>query len=537
MASSVISDGTNSDEPKWVHKTGPIALRSGVWRHFKEKRGEKMIIKCDHCPKVYKYTGSTTALRNHLKSFHHMTDNDIDGSLSTPQLGVPHTQMGSFEKFCLKREDFEVTLSRSFAGIRESKHFLDCTLISDDEEGVYSDNLQAHKVILSACSEFFRNILTKESICAHSNPLIYLKGICTQDLNYALDFMYNGEVNVARDELDRFLEVADTLKITGLTKGSRATKGPVSSKSFPPDLAEPYMKATQKLSAAIPSLITKLKPEAFIETEDDHLVSADAEDLEESIRGNDKFFDSHEDYREEIDGEYEEDIDTDIDVPSGTGDRAESDRTGIMTEDNYVKITHKAKHLTATEKITLVNIIKSRDKEHILRKRGISSKRDTETTEKRKMLWAQILPAFNEICGTNYDIKKLKDTLHRIKKTPRWKSHSLLYDDLPSSARGEDKDNEPNGYKGKHLSATERLTLVKIIKILDKEYILRVDGNSQRDPKTLEKRKVLWTQIVPAFNEICGINCDVQKLKDTLRRIKRTTKWKSHSLLYDDMAQ
>ena len=31
-------------------------------------------------------------------------------------------------------------------------------------------------------------------------------------MKYVLDFMYHGEVNVAQEELDKFLEVAETLK-------------------------------------------------------------------------------------------------------------------------------------------------------------------------------------------------------------------------------------------------------------------------------------------------------------------------------------
>ena len=91
---------------------------------------------------------------------------------------------------------------------------------------------------------------------------------------------------------------------------------------------------------------------------------------------------------------------------------------------------------------------------------------------------------------------------------------------------------EPGSHKGKHLSSTEKITLVNIIKTLDTEYLLRDKGQS-KDDETVEKRKILWAQIVPAFNEICGINCDVKKLKDTLIRIKKTRRWIAHSVLYD----
>ena len=89
------------------------------------------------------------------------------------------TEAQNFQLKCslppsLRWNDFEANVSRSFAGIRDHSQFFDCTLTTDDDEA-YSDNLRAHKVILSACSEFFRNILTKESMSAHPNPLIYLR--------------------------------------------------------------------------------------------------------------------------------------------------------------------------------------------------------------------------------------------------------------------------------------------------------------------------------------------------------------------------
>jgi hypothetical protein len=146
--------------------------------------------------------------------------------------------MGSAEKFCLRWNDFEANVSRSFAGIRESHHFFDVTLTTDDDDD-RAEDLRAHKVILSACSEFFRNILVKESMSAHPNPLIYLRGISSQELRYVLDFMYHGEVNVAQDELDKFLEVAETLKIKGLTQNNESSSSPPSSTSRPRPKIEP----------------------------------------------------------------------------------------------------------------------------------------------------------------------------------------------------------------------------------------------------------------------------------------------------------
>ena len=115
----------------------------------------------------------------------------------------------SSEKFCLRWNDFESNISFAFRELREDKDFFDVTLACDDEQ------ISAHKVILSACSPFFRNVLRRNS---HPNPLLYLKGVRFSDLQSVLNFMYNGEVNVAQEELNSFLAVAEELKVKGLTQ-------------------------------------------------------------------------------------------------------------------------------------------------------------------------------------------------------------------------------------------------------------------------------------------------------------------------------
>ena len=116
--------------------------------------------------------------------------------------------MGS-EKFCLRWNDFESNISSAFRELRDDKDFFDVTLACDDEQ------IQAHKVILSACSQFFRNILRRNP---HQHPLLYLKGVRFTDMQAVLNFMYHGEVNVAQEELNSFLAVAEELRVKGLTQ-------------------------------------------------------------------------------------------------------------------------------------------------------------------------------------------------------------------------------------------------------------------------------------------------------------------------------
>ena len=67
--------------------------------------------------------------------------------------------------------------------------------------------------MLSACSEFFRNVFIKVN---NQNPLIFLSGVSSTDLRMLLDYMYQGEAQIYQDNLSEFLEVADKLKINGL---------------------------------------------------------------------------------------------------------------------------------------------------------------------------------------------------------------------------------------------------------------------------------------------------------------------------------
>jgi len=118
--------------------------------------------------------------------------------------------MDSSEKFCLRWNDFESNISVAFRELREEKDFFDVTLACDDD-----NQIQAHKVILSACSPFFRNVLRRNP---HQHPLLYLKGVKYRELLSVLNFMYMGEVNVAQEELNSFLTVAEELRVKGLTQ-------------------------------------------------------------------------------------------------------------------------------------------------------------------------------------------------------------------------------------------------------------------------------------------------------------------------------
>ena len=115
------------------------------------------------------------------------------------------------EKFCLRWNDFESNVSSAFRDLRDEKDFYDVTLACED-----NNQVEAHKVILSASSPFFKNILQRHK---HQHPLLYLRGVKHSQLQDILNFMYLGEASIAQEDLNSFLAVAEDLHIKGLTQG------------------------------------------------------------------------------------------------------------------------------------------------------------------------------------------------------------------------------------------------------------------------------------------------------------------------------
>ena len=115
------------------------------------------------------------------------------------------------EKFCLKWNDFHSNVSKSFGRLRHENEFYDVTLVSDDQKQV-----SAHKLILSSSSEYFRNIFKQNK---HQNPLLCLDGITFSELNSVMDYIYHGKVNIYQEDLERFLKIAEKLRLEGLMGG------------------------------------------------------------------------------------------------------------------------------------------------------------------------------------------------------------------------------------------------------------------------------------------------------------------------------
>ena len=116
--------------------------------------------------------------------------------------------MPTSEKFCLRWNDFQENVNTAFRDLRKDCDFTDVTLAC--EEG---HQVEAHKVILSASSPFFMNLLKRNK---HAHPLIYMRGMKSEDLLAIVDFLYYGEANIYQEHLDTFLNIAEELQLKGL---------------------------------------------------------------------------------------------------------------------------------------------------------------------------------------------------------------------------------------------------------------------------------------------------------------------------------
>ena len=116
--------------------------------------------------------------------------------------------MGQLDKYLMKVDDFDANFVSSLGLLRDSEEFFDVTLVSDDEIPI-----QAHKVVLSASSPFFRNVLKFNK---NRSPLLYIRGVNNTVLINVVEFLYKGEATVAEKDLEDFLKLSKDLKITGL---------------------------------------------------------------------------------------------------------------------------------------------------------------------------------------------------------------------------------------------------------------------------------------------------------------------------------
>lgn len=115
----------------------------------------------------------------------------------------------AIQQFCLRWNNHQPNFISVFSSLLNNESLVDVTLAAEGK------HVQAHKIVLSACSTYFQSLFTVNP-CQH--PIVILKDIKYSDLKIIIDFMYCGEVNVSQEQLPAILKTAETLKIKGLAE-------------------------------------------------------------------------------------------------------------------------------------------------------------------------------------------------------------------------------------------------------------------------------------------------------------------------------
>jgi len=183
------------------------------------------------------------------------------------------------EKLCLKWNDFQENAISAFGTLREDREFADVTLACEDGQQV-----EAHKVILASSSPFFLNLLRRNK---HPHPLIYMRGLKSEDLVAMMDFLYFGEANVFQENLDSFLAVAEELHLKGLM-GSGAEEDKINNQTTvekkPP---KPKRNTFKKEVIETENYMTQVQssaPQEGTVAVTDYTVATDLQDLDDKIK-------------------------------------------------------------------------------------------------------------------------------------------------------------------------------------------------------------------------------------------------------------
>lgn len=117
---------------------------------------------------------------------------------------------GGEQQFCLRWHNYQSSLLATLPLLLDGDDLTDVTLCAGGK------SLKAHRVVLSACSQYFKDLFKEMQPLQH--PVIVVPGAEFNDLCALVTFMYSGEVNIYQHQLTSLLTMADTLQIRGLAE-------------------------------------------------------------------------------------------------------------------------------------------------------------------------------------------------------------------------------------------------------------------------------------------------------------------------------
>ena len=118
------------------------------------------------------------------------------------------------EKFLITLDDSQKNISRKYSALRNENEFLDVTLVSEDGVHIF-----AHKLVLAASSKFFKtSFQTSLKTSDHPKPIFFFSGINSYILSSIIDFIYYGEVEILKENVKSFFDIADKFKVDSIAK-------------------------------------------------------------------------------------------------------------------------------------------------------------------------------------------------------------------------------------------------------------------------------------------------------------------------------
>ena len=129
------------------------------------------------------------------------------------------TTQANGQQFCLRWNNYQTNLSAVFDQLLHAEAFVDVTLACQG-----SQFIKCHRVVLSACSPYFQNLLLEHT---GQHPIIILRDLQFAELQALVEFMYKGEINVLQDQIPRLLRTAEILRIRGLAEVKNDDQRPV----------------------------------------------------------------------------------------------------------------------------------------------------------------------------------------------------------------------------------------------------------------------------------------------------------------------
>merc|ERR1719318_829359 len=204
--------------------------RSPLWQYFESASLDNLMVgRCKTCQKDIKTKNwSLTGLRKHLQCKHPELHREFSGERAVKDTENEEEQFEEkteienyvegatksiqektkMDKISLAQNEFPQETLNVFKELLNDTHFTNVTLVTDG-----NNYIKAHKVILSAFSPIFKDILVNNP---QDNPVIYLRGVAHPHLKAIINYIYLGETKVGLESVTEFLNVASDLNIVGL---------------------------------------------------------------------------------------------------------------------------------------------------------------------------------------------------------------------------------------------------------------------------------------------------------------------------------